>query len=140
MIIICDLDGTLADDRHRRKYLIRRPKAYNRYHAESRADTIVTPVARLLRAYEAVGYRIAIWTGRPECYRDPTEEWLGKHDIPYHALRMRADGDYRDVNDVKDEWLRALPHRPTFALDDRDKCVAWWHANCVDVLQVRFAL
>lgn len=41
---------------------------------------------RLLK--ESYGYRIVFYTGREEVDREPTEEWLKRHNIPFDELVM----------------------------------------------------
>ncbi len=84
---------------------------------------------RVLRALYRAGYRIRVVTARPEMYRDPTLRWLRRHAVPYHELRMRADGD-----DRPDSELRAEQAAGSVVLfDDKPDNCARFTGRCVKV-------
>lgn len=144
MRYVVDLDGTLTDDAARTPFL----NDMDRYHAEGANCATNGPVVEVIRALYAMTQRsrdrtyqtdqfwTEVWTGRPERYREATERWLQRHAIPYHRLRMAADGDGRASVDIKLEWARALPYGPTLVFDDRRSCVEKWREAgfvCIDV-------
>ena len=144
MIYIFDLDGTLSDDSHRQHLIAGGDR--EAYHAMGAQDpqTVIAQVARDL--WSASAY-IEIWTGRTDDNRDRTVEWLSRHGIHYHALRMAPAGDHRDTNTIKGEWLAELapddgaPWRPVIVFDDRRKCVEWWRrlgVTCLEVADHRY--
>ena len=81
----------------------------------------------ICRAMYDRGYRILLCTGRHERYREVTEQWLHKHDVPFHELRMRANHDKRSDVETKREMITAdeIPH-VLFVVDDRKGVVKMW--------------
>jgi hypothetical protein len=74
-----------------------------------------------------------------EMERDLTVWWMGVHEIPYHALYMRSDNDYRADFIVKEELLaqlRADGYNPVMAFDDRQQVVDMWRENGLICAQV----
>ena len=117
--IICDLDGTLALLNNR-----------NPFDASTCADDeLNTPVANILKTYAKKDYKILLVSGREECFREQTGEFLQKHDIPYHQLWMRQAKDYRKDSIVKREIFNAAIDNKyfiEFVLDDRNQVVDLW--------------
>jgi len=117
--IICDLDGTLAlmDDRN----------PYDATHADK--DDLNKPVANILKLYAKEGYRILLVSGREDRFREPTIDFLNKHNIPYHQLWMRPSRDFRKDSMIKHEIFDAEiagKYYIEFVLDDRDQVVEMW--------------
>ncbi len=134
--VIFDVDGTLADVRHRRHFLTGRPKNHAAFHDAMVDDTVREPVAELARAL-ARTYPVLLVSGRPERYRRVTGCWLDDNFIPYRALYLRADDDRRDDVLVKREMLAAirLTYDPLLVVDDRAKLVAMWREEGLVCLQ-----
>jgi hypothetical protein len=69
-----------------------------------------------------------------------TEEWLAKYGIPYDALYMRKDGDYRRDSVFKQELLDNIRKGGEDIIervyDDRNQVVDMWRANGIDCIQV----
>lgn len=106
-LAIVDIDGVVADVRHRLRHVQRRPKDWEAFFEEATLDPPhdegVTLVRRLADDHE-----IVYLTGRPERLRDDTEEWLGRHGIGGHLLVMRPSNDRRPAAQVKVELLEVL--------------------------------
>lgn len=110
-IAIFDLDGTLADDRRRRKLLPPRfltrelpPPAdceYDAYHADCLNDPLIN--GTLVEFHRAQGHFIAFVTARPERFLHDTAEWIARHfpDLPNFTILMRPDGDERHSPELK---------------------------------------
>lgn len=153
--IVCDLDGTLADCRHRLHHVLPGAKRdWNKFFAEMSADTVIEPVKELL---ELVGNAIEdgsecaviFSTGRPETYRVETEEWLSKNiwhwewywhggHVDQWRLYMRPANDTRPDHVVKREMLdriRADGYDPFIVIDDRPSVVAMWREAGLVCLQ-----
>ncbi len=133
--VIVDIDGTLADVRHRLHHIRggggRDWKAF--FEAMDR-DTPIESVIRWVRNLPP-DYDVVVVTGRPEHYRRRTEAWLKRQAIPYSRLFMRRDGDHRPDYVAKAEFLRELP-RVAFAIDDRPQVCAMWKKNGVRCFQI----
>ena len=151
-IIVCDLDGTLANCEHRVHYVRNKPKNWDAFYAGVKDDTANFAILNLLHRYagtydgsEQNPYGlcdIVFCSGRPERCRDDTEGWL--HGQGFHRgrdtyqLYMRKDGDYRADHIVKQEILDAHidKERVLFVLDDRQQVVDMWRRNGLTCFQV----
>ena len=128
MFVIFDLDGTLADEEHRRHFIETEGQKpdWDSYHERCTDDPCFEGVAGIARLLYNTGQTVEIWTGRPESVRKRTEEWLDRHHIGFDRLRMRKVGDYRKVNVVKGEWLLSCGRVPDIVFEDRARPTAWW--------------
>lgn len=119
-IVVVDMDGTLADVRHR-LHFIKEPgkKDWKRFFEGQVDDKPFPAIVQRVRAL-ARDHEIVIVTGRPEQYRGGTETWLKKFNIPVSRIYMRPPGDHRPDYIVKGEILRKLgPERVSIAFEDR---------------------
>lgn len=103
-----DIDGVLADPRHRLHFLSRRPKDWRGFFAEAHRDPPLEEGVRLVRDLVSDGVTIVYVTGRPEFLRRATRQWLADLGLPDEFLHMRARGDFRPAPEVKLEIYRAL--------------------------------
>jgi phosphoglycolate phosphatase-like HAD superfamily hydrolase len=106
-IAIVDLDGVVADVRHRLHFLQTRPKDWDRFFAEAHADP-AHPEGLAVIARLADDDEIVFVTGRPDRLRDETVEWLETLGLDKHRLMMRPQGDRRPAAQVKPELVAAL--------------------------------
>ena len=152
MFIAFDLDGTLADDTQRQHYLHSFLADQEAYYQACDDDLPISVMARLFRSLMEANpsHHIEIWTGRPERVRFKTERWLQENDlywnrkrIGHHCkVRMRQDGDHRDVTKVMGEWLAEvrgsddnLMNEVDLAFDNRTTSVKWWRSEGITCLQ-----
>jgi phosphoglycolate phosphatase-like HAD superfamily hydrolase len=117
MLAVFDIDGVVADVRHRVHHVRRR--RWHRFFAEAADDPLLPEgaalVAELGRLHEIV------WlTGRPEWLRATTVDWLARFDLPDVELVMRPDGDYRPARVFKLQALGRLRSRGIAAFVDDD--------------------
>jgi hypothetical protein len=118
---IVDIDGTLALRSSRDPYDWRRANT-------DEPNRPVVLAVQALAAHPNVSAIIAI-SGREEKVRDITVDWLTEWGVPYDKLFMRADGDYRADEVIKEEIYRQqLEHRFSVAavIEDRDRVVRMW--------------
>lgn len=137
--IIVDIDGTLANCDHRRPHITSTPKNWEAFNAAICDDTVHSVVYDLVGILKTHGWKIVLCSGRENVYRKVTEEWLRKWRIPYNALYMRAEKDYREDDVVKSELLDLIlldGHVPWFAMDDRTRVVNMWRARGIPCFQV----
>ncbi len=106
-IAIVDLDGVVADVRHRLHFLQNRPKDWDGFFAAAAADP-AHPEGLAVVARLADDHEIVFVTGRPDRLRRDTVEWLETYGIGEHRLFMRPDGDRRPAAQVKRELVTAL--------------------------------
>ena len=137
--IIFDLDGTLADIKHRRKFLENDTPDWKSFNELMGDDTINDSVANLYKILWCSGeYEILIVTGRNEEYRSLTEQWLTWNQIPFKEILMRPDKDFRPDHQIKEEMLNGLVSRGKnieFVVDDRNQVVEMWRRNGITCLQ-----
>ena len=124
-LAIVDLDGVVADVRHRLKYVERRPKDWKRFFAAAVRDEPHPEGLAVVRRLEE-DHEVVYLTGRPGHLRDDTLAWLDRHGIGGHELRMRPAGDRRPARQVKLAELRTLAEgrRVGIVVDDDDDVVA----------------
>jgi len=137
--LFCDIDGTVADIEHRRKYVQKGSKNWPAFERAMVHDTPVEHVIGAVVRLYAYGWTVVMMSGRGEQSREVTEEWLGNFNVPYHALYMRAKGDYRRDDIVKSELLaqaQADGYDPDVVFDDRDQVVAMWRERDIPCVQV----
>lgn len=124
---VVDLDGVVADVRHRLHHIERRGSAdWDAFFAAAGADPPL-PEGIAVAQRLAAGHELVYLSGRPEHCRDLTREWLTQHGAPPGRLLLRGDRDRRPARVMKLEQLRRLQHeRPVSVLvdDDPQVCAA----------------
>jgi hypothetical protein len=125
-LAVIDLDGVLADVRHRLHHIEGRPKRWDRFFGGIPDDP---PLAEGLAVAHrlAADHDVVYLTGRPEHTRDDTEAWLVAHGLPPGRLVMRREGDRRPARVTKPGLLRRLADRSPVAVvvdDDPAVCAA----------------
>lgn len=117
MLAVFDIDGVVADVRHRLHHLHRH--RWDRFFDDAESDPLLPEGAALVS--DLAGRHEIIWlTGRPEWLRGTTDAWLRRHDLPGDELHMRGHGDYRPARVFKLAVLRNLRPRGIAALIDDD--------------------
>ncbi|MGW1195718.1 phosphatase domain-containing protein [Streptomyces sp. NPDC002536] len=126
-VAVFDLDGTLADVRHRLHLVRARPRDWEAFFAAAPADPPLAEGVGLALAC-ARQCDLAYVTGRPESCRRDTEDWLARQGLPRGPLLMRRDGDRRPARTVKPELLRSLAQERCVTAvvdDDVQVCTAY---------------
>jgi len=136
---IFDIDGTIADNKHRTHHLEKSPKDWDAYHAGVSLDVTFPHIETL--AFRLSEHSPIIYcTGRHEGQRQITEEWLLINTLTKHAgLYMRKEGDHRPDHIIKLELLeqiRADGYEPVMAFDDRNSVVKMWRDAGIPCAQV----
>ena len=119
-LAVFDIDGVLADVRHRLRYVTSRPKDWGRFFRAAPLDPPLLEGVDAVRTAESAGHGIVYLTGRPEWCRADTEWWLKEHGLPDGPLYMRDNGDRRPARMTKVWRLRQLSrkHRIDAFVDD----------------------
>lgn len=157
-VVLCDLDGTLADIDHRLHFV--EPELAKMHHPETLAgkaefkkdwkgffgaikdDTIRTDVVDMLLKHEEAGREIFFVSARPEGCRRDTEAWLEAALKGYRihkALFMRPEHDKREDSEVKQQMLNdCFPDRSWIVevIDDRPRVIRMWKENGLKVIDV----
>jgi predicted ATPase len=137
-LVVCDIDGTLANITHRRQYVATRPKNWNAFNAGMSHDTVHEDIVHLLTVLGLYS-DVVLCSGRGEEYREVTEKWLEDNRIGYDKLYMRPKKDHRQDSIVKVELLQQIRTEygePWLWIDDRNQVVDAIRAEGVRVLQV----
>lgn len=159
--VFVDIDGTVADLQHRRKYVAMKPKNYPMFEKGIPHDKPIQWVIDAVNRLYDAGWTVVMCSGRRETQKAATEEWLARHGVRYHAFYIRHEfefnvpgvpssgykltkkgdkykPDYRHDYIVKKELLdqaRADGFDPDVVFDDRDQVVAMWRENGIPVVQ-----
>jgi len=140
-IIICDIDGTLADCRNRLHWIRQEPKNWARFFEEMIYDTPRDEILENVLDYQESGHPIFLVSGRPANYRGQTEAWL-RHfcgGLEYQALFMRRVGDHRPDTIVKEEILKRYFPDPScikYVVDDRPSVLRMWANHGLQTIDV----
>jgi predicted kinase len=132
-VVVCDIDGTLAEISHR-----------DPYDCSNCIDDGVYSVVADAMFYLSEEYKAKriIVTGRDEKWRGETEAWLELNNIPYDTLYMRKAGDTRKDSIVKHEIYQneilSNGQRVIAVFDDRDSVVRMWRNNGIMCFQVNY--
>ncbi len=117
---VLDLDGVLADVRHRLPLVRTKPKRWDDFFDAAEADPVL-PEGRATADRLAVDHVIAYVSGRPERCRAATEKWLEDNGFPAGPVYLRPDDDRRPARLVKVAVVRRLAReRPVAVIVDDD--------------------
>lgn len=105
---VFDIDGVLADVRHRLAHIERRPRDWDAFFAAASDDPLLAEGRSALDEAIAAGLDIVYLTGRPERCRSETTSWIRSHALPDAPLHMRRESDRRPARILKVEALRRL--------------------------------
>lgn len=111
--VVFDLDGTLADGRHRLHLLptkdYDKTESWIEFNLAAAGDLPFWDNIELCNLFALSGdYNVVILTGRSDVARDITEGWLDKHGVQYNELVMRSQTDNRKDTVIKEEYLRSI--------------------------------
>ena len=126
-VAVFDIDGVLADVRHRLHLVERRPKDWDGFFDAAVDDPPLEQGVQLALA-SAQDCDLVYLTGRPERCRADTLAWLERHGLPAGPLSMRRGRDFRPARVAKLELLRRLARTRTVAVavdDDAQVCDAY---------------
>src|SRR4051812_13788831 len=126
-LAVIDLDGVVADVRHRLRYVRGPRKDWDAFFAAAADDPVLTE-GRAVVDRLAGDHEIVYLTGRPERTRPATEAWLTRHGLPQGRVFMRREGDRRPARMVKPRLLASVARGRTVAVvvdDDEAVCTAY---------------
>tara|TARA_B100001121_G_scaffold263391_1_gene244217 strand:+ start:1188 stop:1613 length:426 start_codon:yes stop_codon:yes gene_type:complete len=104
-IILCDIDGTIANNDHRQHFLEGK-KDWEGFFSELVNDLPIQIIIDKVIQEQVNGKEIVFLTGRPERYRYSTTLWLKEHFDFEFKLLMRNDGDQRNKLEIKKEIFK----------------------------------
>ena len=110
--VIFDLDGTLADGRHRLHLLptkdYDKTESWTEFNLAAVDDLPFWDNIELCNSLGVSQYRVVILTGRSDVARLVTLDWLWKHGVYFDELVMRSQSDNRKDTVIKEEYLRSI--------------------------------
>jgi hypothetical protein len=112
MVAVIDIDGVVADVRHRLRHVTQRPKDWRAFFAGAADDPLLPEGEETVRRLAEV-YHIVYLSGRPERLREVTEGWFRRHGLPDGPLLLRPYDDYRPARFFKVEVLQRLAETST---------------------------
>lgn len=129
--VILDLDGTIADTRHR-QHLVQGPSPHwVQYSMACGQDRVVPGVLALVQSLALSGNTIVIVSGRHNEAREATLFWLLRARVPHGPVFLRNPGDLRPNVPVKLDFIhrvRAMGFYPRLAIDDYAKVAEAYEA------------
>lgn len=139
-IVICDIDGTIADTEHRVHFVQGEKKGWKSFFEAMDEDPVRKDVQEMLIDHYNKGRTIVFLSGRPDTYKDRTLKWLEKHNLTFaFTLIMRRADDKRDDTEVKAQMLDTYfkdQSRIVQVIDDRPSVIEMWRAKGLPVLDV----
>lgn len=141
MLVVYDIDGTLANIDHRLGYVRTKPKNWAAFNAAIPHDKVNAPVAAVFHQMVDAGHAVILASGRNERSRAATEQWLAENKLRgYQKLYMRKADDFRGDDIVKqeilDEIIRDYGKKPDMWFDDRPRVVKAIRSQGVFVFDV----
>ncbi len=113
MIIVIDIDGTVANNDHRAHHVDTDKPNWEEFlkpHLVAK-DTLVPGAKKALEHFEALRYKIVFLTGRNEGLRPTTAQWIQDHlgiEVNDDTLIMRNAGNMLRASEYKREQAQAL--------------------------------
>lgn len=121
---VFDIDGVLADVRHRLHHVAARPKDWDAFFGAAVHDPPLAEGLAAVGTAQRAEHVVVYLTGRPERCRSDTIAWLAAQHLPDGELLMRADRDRRPSRLLKVAALRRLSrHLQVAAFVDDDVAV-----------------
>lgn len=154
MLVVFDIDGTLADVEHRMHYIMpnppvdpdtgrKVPRRFDMFHKSCVYDTPIQPVVDIyLRMVADPNVKVVLLTGRPMSARYDTEQWFIRHGLTgYNALYTKPAGhdmmaDKESKRLAADQIEREFGEPITMVFEDRDRVVQMWKARGTFVFNV----
>lgn len=123
LLAVVDIDGVLADVRHRLHHLESAPKDWEAFFLAAPEDPVLERGHKTVTKLAEV-YDIVYLSGRPERCRADTLAWMRRQALPEGEVILRPPGDRRPARLVKVEALRRLSaDREVAVLVDDDPLV-----------------
>lgn len=146
-VVLCDIDGTIADMEHR-LHFIQKPenapedwkKDWKGFFTHMENDIIRQEVQKILIQFHNEGKTVIFITARPENFRDTTLNWLASNFLTFgYTLMMRSRADRREDTIVKKELFeKYFPNKEVIhvAIDDRPRVLKMWEEMGIPVIDV----
>lgn len=148
--IIVDIDGTLANIDHRLVFMKEKDtdseksqkKDWKNFFANIPGDTVNEWCKEIMSAFFDTN-QVILCSGRPDDYQKVTEDWLEDNQVEYDKLFMRARGDFRRDDVIKQiilDFELKTRYDILFTVDDRKNVTDMWRKNGLTCLQCQEGL
>lgn len=129
-LAVFDIDGVVADVRHRLRHLDQSPKNWNAFFAEAPADPLIPEGFDLAREYSQ-DHDLVWLTGRPQRLRRVTVNWLRAQGLRAATVHMRPPRDFRPAPILKRDVVAELARRFPIGIvvDDDPEVIAALEAD-----------
>lgn len=105
-LIICDIDGTLANCDHRLHFWNKSPKDWKNFKSHAKDDLLIAEVEYVIKAISSCSdSHVVMVTGRSDDMYELTYQWLKTHGFEFEKLYMRKENDFRPDTVVKSELI-----------------------------------
>jgi FMN phosphatase YigB (HAD superfamily) len=146
MIVAFDIDGVLADSRHREHHIMGRdPRDWSSYYGQLPEDAVIIPIYNIAVDLGNSGrHQMYLCTGRPESLRVETTQWMKDNGLwRYFSgnLMMRLSDDHQPNERIKKAHALALiaAHgHIDLAFEDNPKSVEVWRNYARMVCHVKY--
>lgn len=154
MLVVFDIDGTLADVEHRMHYIMPQPpkdpvtgrkvmRRFDLFHKACVDDTPIWPVVDVyLRFIADPNVRVVLLTGRPMSARYDTEQWFIRNGLEgYDALYTKPSGqdmmpDKESKSQAAAQIERDFGEPIAMVFEDRERVVQMWKERGTFVFNV----
>ena len=120
-IILCDIDGTEADNSHRQHFLEGK-KDWDGFFDALDLDEPIYEIINKMNDEHNQGREIIFLTGRPERYRDPTENWLKQYfNFPLRVVMRPNDNKKNKLLTKKEMFEQNFNIDEIFYVIDNDE-------------------
>jgi len=144
MIVIVDIDGTLGTH-EKREHVATDENGVLDWDIFYTYDNVMSdePIWETInnvRKYKEKGFKIVIFTARPEMVRHSTEMWLHKYEIPFDSLYMRSVEDHKipAIELKKKMYDMFIDDRVFCAFEDRDEIVDLWLSLGIPTFKIEY--
>lgn len=147
LAFIFDIDGTLADNRHRQRYLYQANKTkaecWKDFFDKSGEDPLYKDTVLLATRLSLAGFVILFVTGRSKAYHEMTKTWLEdamREPIFDSQIFERKVKDFRKDWEVKRDIYETCiepKYRVLGVFEDNLACVKMWRARGLTCYQPR---
>jgi len=120
-IILCDIDGTVADNSHRQHFLEEK-KDWDGFFDALDLDEPIYEIINKMNDEHNKGREIIFLTGRPERYRDSTEKWLKQYfNFPLRVVMRPNDNKKNKLLTKKEMFDQNFNIDEIFYVIDNDE-------------------
>ena len=103
-IVLCDIDGTIANNDHRQHYLEGK-KDWDGFFSALINDEPIYKIINQINELHSAGKKIIFFTGRPEKYKNLTIKWLSQYFDFKIEIIMRKNNDRNNKLFTKKEMF-----------------------------------